>query len=95
MILKDLRSVLSDQVSTNVTVQAGEDSVVSGTLWLFDVDDSLDELKVIDLYPNDNVLEIKLRCTPDQLKDTDWSNAFNQEVIESINNGPDDTLIEK
>ena len=92
MLLKDLRSVIGEQVTTNVTVADGEDNVVSGKLWLFSVDDSLDDLEVKEIYPDDNVLEIILKCTPQQLRDYDWNSAFNQEVIVSINNGPNDQL---
>lgn len=94
MILKDLRPVIGEQVKTNVTVSAGNDNVVSGVLWLFSVDDSLDDLKVIELYPKEDILELHLRCTPQQLSDIDWNSAFNQEVIKSINEGPVDTITE-
>ncbi len=92
MLLKDLRSVIGEQVVTNVTVASGEDNVVSGKLWLFSVDDSLDHLEVKELRPEDNVLELTLTCSPQELRDIDWSNAFNQEVIISINDGSKDQL---
>ena len=95
MLLKDLRPVIGEQVVTNVTVASGDNSVVSGKLWLFSVDDTLDHLEVKELRPEDNVLELTLVCSPQELRDNDWNSAFNQEVILSINDGSTDELMKE
>ncbi len=99
MKLKDLRTVIGGQVKTDVLVFAGEDNVESGTLWLFDVDDSIDDLEVKDIQPvnkavdigsessmkpDESVLEITLTCTPQELNDFDWDSVFNQKTIKKI-----------
>lgn len=96
MLLKDLRTVVGEQVKTNVRVNSGYDNVVSGDLWLFTVDDSIDNLEVKDVQPHDNVLEVTLQCDPKVFKDTDWPNVFNKNEITSYNSGPDatDVLVE-
>lgn len=95
MILKDLRPVLSEQVDTNVTVVCGDDTVTSGKMWLFNVDDSVDDLKVIEIYPEDSILEIKIKCDPERFKETDWSNTFNKKVIENTYSGSTDTITQE
>lgn len=93
MYLKELRSVIPEQVKTKVYVNSGDDNVASGELWFFSIDKSLDDLEVKSLYPKDGDLVLNLECSQDQLKDYNWADAFNQdEVIISENNGPIDTI---
>lgn len=95
MVLKDLRSVIGEQVKTVVTVASGDNNVVSGELWLFSVDDSIDGLEVKDLYPEDDKLCVTLLCSDDRLKSTDWQSVFNQKSIISYDNGSKQDILEE
>lgn len=92
MHFKDLRSVVDEQTKTNVIVEAGDSSVTSGTLWLFSVDKSIDELEVKEVSPHDNILEVTLTCSPSMLRDTDWDATFNQDSITELVSGDEETL---
>ncbi len=94
MYLKDLRPVIGEQTKTNVIVESGNNSAVSGELWLFSVDKSADDLKVKRIEPKNDVLELTLECDPSRLRDTNWDDTFNQKAIINVNVGPDDTITE-
>lgn len=95
MLLKDLRPIVGEQTKTNVIAEAGPDNAVSGELWLFSVDESIDNLNVKNIEPDDNVLVIRLECSPQMLRDTDWDSVFNQKAILSIVDQTSDTLTQE
>lgn len=92
MLLKEFRTVIPEQVKTKVYVNSGDNNVASGELWFFSIDDSLNDLEVKSAYPKEDMLILNLECTPEQLENNNWANAFNQDVVVSTNNGPVETL---